>query len=84
MILFQLYRPVGVVEELFPAFVALVAEMDVDEGIVPGLDGLFDEGHAGMFRGMAAFFDVAGGAGTNDIFPGCLAAQAARNDVVER
>jgi len=31
-----------VVEELFPALVSLVAEMDVDEGIVPGLYGLFD------------------------------------------
>ena len=37
------------VEELFPAFVALVAEMDVDERVVQGLDGLFDERHAGMF-----------------------------------
>ena len=42
------------VEELFPAFVALVAEMDVDEGVVAGLDGLFDEFHAGVFRGLAA------------------------------
>ncbi len=39
---FKFYGPVGVVEELFPAFVALVAEMDVDEGIVAGPDGLFD------------------------------------------
>jgi len=37
-----------VVEELFPAFVSVVAEVDVDEGVVPGLDGLFDECHAGM------------------------------------
>ncbi len=72
------------VEELFPAFVSLVAEMDVDEGVVAGFDGLFDERHAGMFRGLAAFFDVAGGTGTNDVFPGCLAAQAAGDDVVER
>ena len=46
---FQFDGPVGVVEELFPAFVSLVSEVDVDEGIVPGLDGLFDEFHAGMF-----------------------------------
>jgi len=45
---FQFDGPVGVVEELFPAFVSLVAKMDVDEGVVQGLDGLFDEGHAGM------------------------------------
>ena len=37
------------VEELFPAFVSVVAEVDVDEGVVPGLDGLLDERHAGMF-----------------------------------
>jgi len=30
-----------VVEELFPAFVSLVAEMDVDERVVAGLYGLF-------------------------------------------
>ena len=38
---FQLYGPVSVVEELFPAFVAVVAEVDVDERIVAGSDGLF-------------------------------------------
>lgn len=38
---FKFNRPVCVVEELFPAFVSLVAEMDVDEGIVAGFDGLF-------------------------------------------
>jgi len=37
------------VEELFPAFVSVVAEVDVDEGVVAGLDGLLDERHAGMF-----------------------------------
>jgi len=31
-----------VVEELFPASVAVMAEVDVDERIVPGLYGLFD------------------------------------------
>ncbi len=72
------------VEELFPASVSVVAEVDVDEGVVAGLDGLFDELHTGMFWGMAAFFDVTGRAGTNDVFPGRFAAQAARDYVVER
>ncbi len=72
------------VEELFPAFVSVVTEVDVDEWVVPGLDGLFNEFHAGMFRGMAAFFDVAGRAGTNDVFPGRFAAQAPWDYVVER
>ena len=72
------------VEELFPAFVSVVAEVDVDEGVVAGLDGLLDERHSGMFYGLAAFFDVTGRTGTNDIFPGCFAAQASRDYVVER
>ncbi len=84
MTLFQFHGPVSVVEELFPASVSVVAEMDVDERVVAGLDGFFDEFHAGMFWGMAAFFDVTGRAGTNDVFPGRFAALAARDDVVER
>ena len=39
---FQFDGPVSVVEELFPAFVAMVAEMDVDERVVAGLDGLLN------------------------------------------
>jgi len=73
-----------VVEELFPASVSVVAEVDVDERVVPGLDGLFDELHAGMFWGMAAFFDVTGRAGTNDVFPCRFAAHTPRGYVVER
>jgi len=59
-----------VVEELFPAFVSVVAEVDVDEGVVAGLDGFFYELHAGIFQGLTAFFDVTGRTGTNDVFPG--------------
>ena len=81
--LFQFHRPVSVVEELFPAFVSVVAEVDVDEGIVPGFDGLFYELHAGIFQGFAAFFYVAGRTGTNDVFPGRFAALTARDYVVE-
>jgi len=40
-VLFQLDRPVGVVEELFPASVAFVAEMNVDEGIFFGFYRFF-------------------------------------------
>ncbi len=64
--------------------VSLVAEVDVDEGIVPGLYGLFDELHAGIFQDLAALFNVAGRTGTNDVFPGCFAALAARDYVIER
>ena len=41
------------VEELFPAFVSVVAEEDVDEGVVSGLDGLFNEFHGyGVWTGQ--------------------------------
>ena len=33
------------VEELFSASVSVAAEVDVDERVVPGLDGLFNEFH---------------------------------------
>jgi len=58
-----------VVEELLPGMVAGLAEMDVDEGIVPGLDGFLDQCQSGLFWGSASFFDVAVGAGADDIFP---------------
>ena len=57
------------VEELFPASVAVVAEVDVDEGVVSGLDGLLNELHPGVLWSSAAFFDVAGCAGANNVFP---------------
>lgn len=72
------------VEELFPAFVAVVAQMNVDEGVVSGSGGFFDQTHAGVLRGSAALPDVAGRAGADDVFPDCLAADAARDHVVER
>ena len=72
------------VEELFPASVAVVAEMDVDKGVVPGPDGLFNKLHPGVFGSSASFFYVALGAGANNIFPGCFAAHASGDDVVER
>ena len=57
------------VEELLPTSVSLVAEVDVDEGIVSGPDGLSNELHPGAFWSSAAFFYVAGRAGANNIFP---------------
>ncbi len=57
------------VEELLPAVVTLVAEMNVNEWIVLRLDGLADQLHPCVLWGSAAFFDVAGCAGTNNVFP---------------
>ena len=71
------------VEELFPASVAVVAEVDVNEGIVTGLDGLFDELHVGVLWHAAALPDVARGAGAHDVPPGGFAAQRSRDHVIE-
>ena len=38
--LFELYRPVSMVEKLFPALIAFVPKMEVDDGISFWLDGL--------------------------------------------
>ena len=57
------------VEELLPASVSVMAEVDVEEGVVSGLNGLSDKLHPGAFWSSAAFFDVTGCAGTNNIFP---------------
>ena len=80
---FQFDGPVGVVEELFPASVAVVAEVNVDEGIAPGLDGFFDKFHAGFLRHSAAFLDVTRGASANNVPPGGLTALHSRDHVVE-
>jgi len=71
------------VEELFPASVAVVAEMDVDKRVVPGPDGFFNKLHPGVFGSSASFLNVALGAGANNIFPGCFAAHASGDDVVK-
>ncbi len=78
----QFDRPVGVIEELFPASVAVVVEMNADNRVASGLYRLCDEPHAGLFRGPAALLDVAPGAGTNHIVPSALAAPAPRNNVI--
>ena len=72
------------VEELFPAFISVMAEVDMGHRIVPGFYGLFGQLHPGGFWCLAALFDVTRRACTDDIFPGCFATQAARDDVVER
>ncbi len=44
------------VEELLPAVVAFVTEMNVDNGIPFGFNGFLNEFHIGLLRGSAAFF----------------------------
>lgn len=72
------------VEELFPASVAVVAEVDVDKGVVPWSDGLSNKLHPGVLWSSATFFDVAGCAGTNNVFPDRFAAHTPGDYMVER
>ena len=81
---FQLDGPIGVVEELLPAAVAFLTQVDVDKRIVPGLDGLSDKRQACLLGHSAAFFNVAVRAGANDIFPNGFSAHSSGDDVVQR
>ena len=58
------------VEELLPAFVSWLAEVNVHKRIVLRLGGLLDKRHSGLFGRAAAFSHVAFGAGADHIFPG--------------
>ena len=81
--LFQFYGPIGVVEELLPAVVALMAEVNVNERIAFWLNRFLDKCHTGVFGSSAAFFYIAFGAGTNHISPDWFAAHTTGNNVVE-
>jgi hypothetical protein len=72
------------VEKLFPASVAVVVQMDVDEGIVPGFDWFFNKLHSCCFGSSASFFDVAFGAGADYVVPCCFAAHTPGDDMVKR
>jgi hypothetical protein len=73
-----------VVEELFPASVAVMAEVDVYEGVVFRLDRLSNKLHLCVFWSSAAFLDIAGCTGTNNILPDSFASHTPWYDVVER
>ena len=72
------------VEELLPASVAVVVQVDVYEGVMPGSNGFFNKLHMCGFGRSASFFNVALGTGTDDVLPCCFAAHTPRDDVVER
>lgn len=57
------------VEELLPAFVAGLAEVNADERIVLRLGWFLDKRHSGLFGRPAAFSHVAFGAGADHISP---------------
>ena len=72
------------VEELLPASVALLAEMDANKGIVSWPDRLVDEHYTCLFWSSASLFDIAFCACTDNILPNGLAAHTSRNNMVER
>ncbi len=72
------------VEELFPASVAVVVQVDVDEGIVLWFDGLFNKIHSCCFGSSASFSDVALGTGADYVVPCCFAAHTPGDDMVKR
>lgn len=72
------------VEELLPASISLMSEVDMDKWVVPGLLWFLNKCQAGLSGSSAAFFDVAVRAGTNDVRPDGLSAHISWYDVVER
>jgi hypothetical protein len=83
LLLLQLDRPVGVVEEGPPRLILAVRHLEVQQGAALGLFRLANEVHVRLFRGAAALADVAVDASADDVLPTADAALAARDDVIE-
>ena len=79
----QFYGPVCIVEELFPAMVSLVVQVDMYDGVAFWFYRFCDQGHSGLFWCSAAFFYVAFSACTDNIFPCCRSSESSWDDVVE-
>src|SRR5262249_23368309 len=79
----QIHRPIRVIDKCLPALVLRVVELNGQKRAALGLGRWADEFEMGFLRGAAAFAHVAGHAGADDVFPGRVAAAAARDDVVE-
>jgi hypothetical protein len=72
------------VEELLPASVALMTQVNMDKWIAFWLDRLSDKSHPRSSWSPAAFFHVAICAGTNHIFPNWFAPYTSWDNVVKR
>ena len=83
-LLFEFDRPVGMVQELLPRLVALVAQVNADQWIVSWLDGLLNEMHARLLGRSSAFEDITVRACADDISPDCLAPHCSWYHMVER
>jgi hypothetical protein len=82
-VLFQLDGPVGVVEELLPASIALMPKVNMQKGIVSGLYRFSAKRHTGLAGGSAGFFHITLCAGTDNIFPNGFSAHTPWNDMVK-
>ncbi len=71
------------VQELFPAPVARVPQMDMDERITVRFSGLSDEFHFGLYRGSSPFFGIAANTGTYDVLPHGFSPHAPGKHVIE-
>jgi len=64
--------------------VTLMPEVNVNKRVAFRLDRLLNKSHSGLVRSAPAFFDVAFHTRTNNVLPARTAAEAARNNVVQR
>src|SRR5690349_18817699 len=81
--LFQVHRPVRVVEERFPARVLGVSEFDRQQRAALGADRSLDHLESGFLRCAAALANVATDARANQVFPGRIAAAARGHHVIQ-
>jgi len=83
LFLAQLDVPIGEVNEVLPAIVAVQAEVDLHKRPPLWPLGLANEMQIGFLGGVVGLLRVALDAGANDVFPRRRAAAVARNDVVQ-
>ena len=72
------------VEELFPALVAVRRQVNPDNRVAFRFFRLLDQCHMSLFWRAAAFLDIAPCAGAHNIRPGAFAAEHPGNDMVQR
>ena len=79
----ELDVPVGEIQEVFPAFMLLEAEVHLDERTPLRPFRLADEMHARLVRGAIGLSRITSDAGTNDVFPRRRAPSIPRDDMIE-
>ena len=66
-----------------PTLIDTACEGDVDKGSPLGALGLLEKLHPSLVREAVSLACVAGDAGANDVFPGCLAAPVPWEDMID-